>query len=42
MRNFSVFHVRQVRCILRNCASLDLELFTKPSDRGFLRVHQRL
>ena len=40
MRNFSEFHVRQVRCILRNCASLDLELFTKPSDPDFLQVRQ--
>jgi len=39
MRDFSEFHVRQLRCILWNCASLDLELFTKPSDRDFLRVH---
>jgi len=38
--DFSEFHVRQVRCILRNRASLDLELFTKPSDRDFLRGHQ--
>jgi len=41
-RNFSEFHVRQVRCILRNSASLDLELFTKPSDQDFLRVHHYL
>jgi len=40
MHDFSEFHVRQVRCILRNRASLDLELFTNPSDRDFLRVHQ--
>ena len=33
-------HVRQVRCILRNCAILDLELFTKPSDRDFLQSRQ--
>ncbi len=33
-------HVRQVFCILRNRARLDLELFTKPSDRAFLRMHQ--
>jgi len=33
-------HVRQVRCIFRNRASLDLDLFTKPSDRDLLRVHQ--
>ncbi len=28
-------HVRQILCILRNRASLDLELFTKPTDRDF-------
>jgi len=34
------FHVRQVRCILRNPAILDLKLFVKPSVRDFLRAHQ--